>query len=68
MSGIDLDIVIHEINTYPDAKPIWQRLHLVHPRKEATIKIEVEKLLKAGFISLVALTDWVSNVVPIDKK
>jgi hypothetical protein len=33
-----------------------------------TIKLEVEKLLKAGFIYLVALTEWVSNPVPIDKK
>jgi hypothetical protein len=24
MSGIELDIVIHEINTYLNAKPIWQ--------------------------------------------
>jgi hypothetical protein len=32
------------------------------------IKLEVEKLLKVGFIYLVALTEWVSNPVPIDKK
>jgi hypothetical protein len=66
--GIDPDIVIHEIKIYPDAKPVWQHLHPVHPRKAATIKLEVEKLLKASFIYLVALTDWVSNLVPIDKK
>jgi hypothetical protein len=68
MSGIDPDIVIHEIKTYPDAKPVRQRLHPVHPHKAATIKLEAEKLLKAGFIYPVALTDWVSNLVPIDKK
>jgi hypothetical protein len=68
MSGIDPDIVIHEIKTYPDAKPVRQRLRPVHPRKAAAIKLEVEKLLKAGFIYPVALTDWVSNLVPIDKK
>jgi hypothetical protein len=68
MSGIDPDIVIHEIKTYPDAKPVQQCLHPVHPRKAAAIKLEVEKLLKAIFIYPVALTDWVSNLVPIDKK
>jgi hypothetical protein len=68
MSGIDPEIVIHEIKTYLDAKPIRQHLHLVHPRKEAAIRLEVEELLKASFIYLVALTDWVSNLVPIDKK
>jgi hypothetical protein len=57
MSGIDPEIVIHEIKTYPDAKPIRKRLRPVHPRKAAAIKLEVEKLLKAGFIYLVALTD-----------
>jgi hypothetical protein len=57
MSGIDPDIVIHEIKTYPDAKPIQQCLCPVHPRKAATINLEVEKLLKASFIYPVALTD-----------
>jgi hypothetical protein len=68
MLGIDPDIMIHEIKTYLDAKPVWQRLHPVHPHKVAAIKLEVEKLLKAGFVYPVALTDWVSNLIPIDKK
>jgi hypothetical protein len=59
---------VHEIKTYPNAKPVRQRLHPVHPRKAAAIKLEVEKLLKAGFIYPVALTDWVSNLVPVNKK
>jgi hypothetical protein len=68
MMGIDPDIVIHEIKTYPDAKPVRKRLHPVHPCKVVAIKLEVEKLLKAEFIYPVALTDWVSNLVLIDKK
>jgi hypothetical protein len=68
MSGIDPDIVVHEIKTYPGARPIRQRLHPVHPRKAAAIKLEVEKLLKDGFIYPVALTDWVSNLVLVNKK
>ena len=68
MSGIDPSIVVHEIKTYPRAKPVRQCLCPVHPRKVAAIKLEVEKLLKAGFIYPVALTEWVSNPVPIDKK
>jgi hypothetical protein len=68
MSGIDPSIVVHEIKTYPGAKPVRQCLRLVHPRKVAAIKLEVEKLLKASFIYPVALTEWVSNPVPIDKK
>jgi hypothetical protein len=68
MPSIDPKIVIHEIKTYPDSKPVWQHLCPVHPHKAATIKLEVEKLPKAGFIYLVAFTDQVSNLFPIDKK
>jgi len=57
MPGIDPAIVIHEIKTYPNTKPIRQRLRPIHPRKAATIKLEVEKLFKDGFIYPVALTN-----------
>ena len=50
MPGIDPSIVVHEIKTYPDAKLVRQKLQQLHPRKEAAIKEEVEKLLRAGFI------------------
>ena len=36
--------------------------------KAAAIKEEVEKLFKAGFIYPIPLTDWVSNIVPVNKK
>jgi hypothetical protein len=68
MPGIDLKIVEHEITTYLDANPVRQKLHPVNPRKVATIKSEVEKLLKAGFIYPINLTQWVSNPMPVDKK
>jgi len=68
MPGIDPSIVQHEIKTYENAKLVRQRLRPVNPRKAAAIKAKVEKLLKAGFIYHVPLTDWVSNPVPVDKK
>jgi hypothetical protein len=68
MLGIDPAIIVHDLKTYPGDKPVWQRLRPVHPCKAAAIKLEVEKLLKAGFIYPVALIEWVSNPVPIDKK
>ena len=68
MSGIDPSIVFHEIKTYPTTKPIRKKLRQVHPRKVAAIKAEIEKLLKAGFIYPVPLIEWVSNIVPINKK
>jgi hypothetical protein len=68
MPGVDLDIVVHEIKTYLDAKPVQQRLCLVHPCKVAAIKLEVEKLIITCFVYPVALTDWVSNLVSVNKK
>ena len=40
----------------------------MNPRKAMAMKAEVEKLLKAGFIYPIALTKWVSNPIPVDKK
>ena len=67
MPGIDPSIVEHEIQTYPDAKSIRKKLRPVNPRKATTVKDEVEKLLKAGFIYPIALIEWVSNPVRIGK-
>ena len=68
MPGIDPNIVKHEIKMYPDAKPIRQKLRPVNLKKAPAIKAEVEKLLKAGFIYPIPLTEWVSNLVPVTKK
>jgi len=40
----------------------------VHPKKANVIKAEVEKLLCAGIIYPVPITDWFSNIVPVIKK
>ena len=50
MPGIDPSIVEHEIQTYPDAKPIQQKLRPVNLRKTEAVKAKIEKMLKAGFI------------------
>ena len=68
MPGINPRIVEHEINTYPNAKPVRQCLRVVNLRKAPAIKAEIEKLLKVGFIYPIPLTEWVSNPIPVDKK
>eukprot|EP00253_Pinus_taeda_P009010 PITA_09010 len=68
VSGIDSSTVEHKIKMYPDVKPVRQWLWQVHPKKAAAIKAEVAKLLHAGFIYSVPLTDWVSNIVLVMKK
>jgi hypothetical protein len=59
---------VHEIKTYPEAKPVRQNLLLVNPLKTMAIKVEVEKLLRAGFIYPVPLTKWVLNIIMVMKK
>ena len=68
MPGIDPRIIKHEINTYLNVKHVRQCLHAVNPRKAPTIKAEIEKLLKVGFIYPVPLIEWVLNPVLVDKK
>ena len=68
MLGINPRIVEHEIKTYPNAKPVRQRLHAVNPRKAPAIKAEIEKLLNVGFIYPVPLTKCILNPVSVDKK
>ena len=68
MPGIEPSIVVHKIKTYPTAKPVRKKLRQVHPQKATTIKAEIEKVLKAGFIYPVPLTKWVSNIFPVNKK
>jgi hypothetical protein len=68
MRGINPRIFEHEIRTFLDAKPIQQCPRAVNPWKAYTIKAEMEKLLNVGFIYPTPLIEWVSNLVPVDKK
>ena len=63
-----MDRPIHEIKTYPTSKHDRKKLRQVHPWKAVAIKAEIEKLLKAGLIYPIPLTEWVSNVVLVNKK
>ena len=68
MLGIDSSINEHTINMYLDVNPVHQRLRPIHLKKAAAIKAKFEKLLRAGFIYLVPLTEWVSSIFPVMKK
>lgn len=68
MLGIYPSIFMHKIPTYLNSKPVRQGIHPIHPRQPTALKGEVEKLLKAGFIYPIALTNWVSNIFLVTKK
>jgi hypothetical protein len=56
--GIDPCIIEHEITTYPDVKPSRHKLLPVNPHKTTMIKVEVDKLIKDGFIYPMQLKEW----------
>nr|CAN67611.1 hypothetical protein VITISV_011154 [Vitis vinifera] len=68
MKGIDPSITSHKLNVLPTARPIRQKVRRFHPDRQKIIRIEIDKLLEAGFIREVDYPDWLANVVVVPKK
>ncbi|MCO5555429.1 hypothetical protein L7F22_008974 [Adiantum nelumboides] len=63
-----VDVIQHHIDLKPDAKPIAQKLRRLGVVQQEALLIEVNKLVKAGFLYSVSNSEWVSPVVVIPKK
>ena len=50
MVGITLTVASHKLNIIPTAMPVRQKVRRFHPDRHQIIKMEVENLLKVGFI------------------
>ncbi|KAB2631242.1 hypothetical protein D8674_008761 [Pyrus ussuriensis x Pyrus communis] len=68
MLSLDPNLVCHMLNTQPEIKPIVQQRRNFHLKIEAKIKVEVEKLLVAGFMKSIKHPFWLANIVPAKKK
>ena len=68
MPGLDTEIVVHRIPVKPEYPPLRQALQRMKSEIILKIKEEVEKQLKAGFLTAIAYLDWVTNIVPVPKK
>jgi len=68
MLRMDPAIVEHHIDMRPDASPIRQQQCPLNLVKAPTIKAEIDKLLRAGFIYPIEYTSWVSNPFHVNKK
>jgi hypothetical protein len=55
--GIPPDIIQHTIPLIPHIRLICQRECHMNVRLQLVVKVELEKLLKAGFIKLIKLTN-----------
>ncbi|CAL8175199.1 unnamed protein product [Prunus armeniaca] len=68
MSGLNPSLVSHTLNIELGTKPIVQPKRNFHPEVEKQIKVEIEKLLAAGFIKPIKHPTWLANIVPMKKK
>ncbi len=68
LKGIPPEITQHRIPLIPGAIPIRQKERRMNPQLQLVVKAELEKLLQAGFIKPVEITDWVSPMVLVKKK
>jgi hypothetical protein len=66
--GVSRDIIEHKLQVNPATKPKKQKLCKMLEEKVAVAKVEVQRLLDAGFIREVTYPQWLANVVIIRKK
>jgi hypothetical protein len=59
--GFDPALLQHVIPIKEGIKPVRKKQRPINPALEATIRKELEKLLKAGIIFLIKYYEWVSN-------
>jgi hypothetical protein len=67
MPGIPREVIAHKLGIDPAFKSIKQKERRYTPERRETIRIEVNKLLEAGFIRPVDYPNWVTNSVLIEK-
>ena len=68
MLGLDTKIVIHKILVKSECPLVLQALQRMKSEVILKIKEEVEKQLKACFLTAIAYFDWVAKIVPMPKK
>ena len=68
MPGLDTKIILHRNLVKRECPPVWQAFQRMKSEIILKIKEEVEKQLKAGFLTAIANLDWVSNIVLLPKK
>ena len=67
MSGIDPSVITHYLNVYPSSKPVRQRKRVFAPEWDNAIKEEVQKLTMEKFIQEVYYSNWLANMVVVNK-
>lgn len=67
LKGTDPQIAVHRMNLDPTVKYIRQKRKYFGPVDDVIIYAEVDSLMKVGRIKEVHYSDWVCNVVLVEK-
>ena len=68
MTGIDPMLASHKLNVFSTTKPVRHKVRRFHLDCHQIIQIEVDNLLRVGFIRKVKYPGWLANVVVDPKK
>jgi hypothetical protein len=68
MLGLSRELVEHRLPIKFDFRPYKQPARRFNPVIHDQVKEEVERLLDVGFIRPCRYAEWVSNIVPVEKK
>lgn len=68
MPGLSRSLVEHRLPIRKGYRPFKQPPCQFHPRTHEAIKSEITRLYDAGFIRPSQYAQWVSNIVPVEKK
>jgi hypothetical protein len=68
MSGLSREIVEHRLPIKSGFRPFKQKPITFRPDLLPRIKDEIHRLLEANFIRPCRYVEWVSNIVPVEKK
>jgi hypothetical protein len=68
MPGLDPHVATHKLAIDPQHTPIKQPPRRLRPKFEDQVITEVDKLITAGFIKEAKYTQWLANIVPVEKK
>ena len=68
MPGLSRELVEHRLPIKAGFRPYKQPARKFNPNMYDRIKEEIGRLLKANFIRPCRYADWISNIVPVEKK
>ena len=68
MASINPVHASRKLNVIPLAKLVRQKVRRFHPNRHQVIQVEVDNLLKVGFIREIKYSKWLANVVVVPKK